>query len=62
MKRFLLILLFPGLCLAEPATVIRATRNVGHCTDERVLRSSPSASIPFHRSSKFDEMVISLTG
>ncbi len=35
------------------------TRNDGHWTEVRVSRSSPSASIPFHSSSKFADTVIS---
>ena len=38
------------------------TRNVGHWIEVRVSRSSPSASIPIHTSSKFEDTVISVTG
>ena len=40
----------------------RTRGTIGHCTDERVSRSSPIASIRFHSSSKFADTVISLTG
>ena len=52
----------PELGLAAGDHHARDTRNVGHWTDERVSRSSPTASIPFQRSSKFAETVISVTG
>jgi len=42
--------------------VILETRKVGHAVDERMSRSSPTASMPFHRSSKFAETVTSETG
>src|SRR5437764_1097671 len=44
-----------------PATVMRATRNVGVATEERRTRSSPTASIDCHSRSKFADRVASLT-
>jgi hypothetical protein len=45
-----------------PAIVIELTRKVGAATEVRRSRSSPSASMRFHSSSRFSEIVTSLTG